>query len=154
MGEQDWQAKTLSYYASRHCSAQWHDFIGVFMQELLGSAGEDDASAFMRHIGEALALKNPLEDAETVEDLEASINVCLDRLDWGWCRLRAGENGIRIIHGAWPMISLPEARWPQMLAAVLEGAYGAWLRQQGGGAVPVRCQQVEAGRPMEFIYGT
>lgn len=153
MAEQDWQTRTLAYFTARHCSPQWHDFVSVLVEELFGSVGEEDAKAFMHHLGANLARRHPLPELDTVEALEAGINTCWHSMDWGWCRLRAGENGVRIIHGAWPMVVASDDRWPQALAMVLEGAYSTWLRAQGGGNVPVRRMRMEVGQPMEFIYG-
>ncbi len=75
-------------------------------------------------------------------------------LDWGWVRLLACEDDIRIVHGAWPGLAgaADAEAWPETAAAVLEGVYAAWMKAQGS---PLGRTEQAPGRPgvLEFRHG-
>ena len=107
----------------------------------------------MSHLGASLAARHRLPESQTVETLESHINARWRDMNWGWCRLKPTETGILIEHGAWPEVLTDGDRWPHALSSFLEGAYGRWLREQGGGAVTVRCINATRGAPLELLYG-
>ena len=150
----DWLARSVVYHESQQGSRQWRAFLGVLMRELKATAG-DQAEDFLRHLGACMADTMPLERYDTLEEMVAAINTHWHRINWGWCAMQPQGDGIHIVHGAWPRVDVRvDHEWPASLAAVLEGIYGAWLRQQGGGeVVPIRASQVRADAPLEFVYG-
>jgi hypothetical protein len=152
--DSDWRARSLAYHESQQGSRQWRAFLGVLMRELKATAG-DGAADFLRHLGACMAETMPLTPHDTLEELAAAINVHWQQINWGWCAMTAMPEGIHIQHGAWPRVDVRvEGEWPASLAAVLEGVYGAWLRQQGGDTgIRVRSVRVSADAPLEFLYG-
>ena len=146
----------LKYYERKQCSEQWSGFVGVFIDELLRSAGERDAHAFLRHIGSRLAQSLELGQHDTVESLEDAMNRHWDQLDWGVVSLGERDNRMLIRHSGYPLpASLIDAERARAgMAAVLEGVYGTWLEKQSGeSSIPLRSAASSQRRVLEFFYG-
>lgn len=147
------ESRDLDYLSRRHVSPQWAPFLAALATELGGVGNDAAATAFMRAIGARVARQHPLGKLALLEELESHINAALAAMDWGWTRLAAGEDHILITHGACPNVLDNDAgrAWPPLMAAVLSGAYGAWLAEQGSpGAVTV-CRDPNA-RPLVFEH--
>lgn len=148
--------RALDYHTKQQCSSQWSCFLSVFFGELVASAGEEDGSAFLRHIGSRMAAELPLADHQTLEAMEADINRRWQDMNWGEVALAAEGKSIRITHYAYPApVGANETSISRnAVSAVLEGVYRGWLEAQGGEAgVPL--QRVTASsHALEFVYGT
>ena len=146
----------LNYYERKQCSGQWSGLVGIFIDELLRSAGERDAHAFLRHIGARLAQSYDLGQPDTLESLEAAMNGHWDQLDWGFVKLGERDGRMVLRHSAYPLpVSMIDAERARAgMAAVLEGVYATWLGKQSGDAsIPLRCTGFPQKRVVEFHYG-
>ena len=154
--DQELAEQALQYYQRKQSSGQWSGFIGLFFDELLHSAGEQDARAFLRHIGTRLGDSTDLGMHETLESLEQAMNRYLEQVDWGTVSLVERNEGLVVRHSAYPLPGQPsdneQAR--MAMAAILEGLYAAWLRKQSGDAsIPLRVAGAGGRRTLEFVYG-
>ena len=149
------QARSLEYYRGRQFSGQWRLFMTALVEELNASAGSEEMLAFFGHLGAKIASDLPIDEQDTLEGLEAAVNRRWRELDWGWCQFYAESDMIVIAHDAWPRLDgAAKDTWAAALAALLAGAYNAWLRDQGGdGAVEVQVLKANSEGPLEFCYG-
>lgn len=118
----------------------WFDLLSVMIDGMTANAGEEEAAAFLRMMGELLAARYPLPDARTVQDLEREINLQLARFNWGFVVLQPQDRALLIQHHALPSGGemMESARWQSAMSAVLNGLFTGWLQGQGGSpAVPV-----------------
>jgi hypothetical protein len=122
---------SLHYYARQQCSRQWVHFIAAMFAEFEERVDPGEADQFLEAIGMKMARLLPLRRCDSLEDLEEDINSVLEGIDWGWMRIREGNNVIEITHGAYPLVPQDEAR-RSWLVPILEGLYGGWLAEQGG----------------------
>lgn len=145
-----------SYYQSQHCNAQWRSFLQVFIQEIYQTAGEQDACAFLRHMGERLAHLYPVALYDRIEDLENSMNTIFAGLNWGWVKIEVHDLSLVFYHGAFPLPSFekPQVKNEAMLfSALLEGLYSTWMVALGGKPdIVVQTQKAEPGFAFELIY--
>ncbi|WP_431223101.1 cellulose biosynthesis protein BcsD [Serratia sp. L9] len=124
----------LDYYRQRQFKPGWQDLIEVVFSGIQASADDADSRDFLRLMGGNLARKLPLSQAETLGDLEDSLNAMLRHFDWGWVQIEASGEQMLLSHYAYPHSADPdsEAAWALSFASVLEGLYDAWLLAQGG----------------------
>ncbi|OMQ25741.1 cellulose biosynthesis protein BcsD [Serratia oryzae] len=145
----------LDYYRRQQFKPGWQSLMEVVFSGILASADEADSRDFLRLMGSQLAEKTPLPEAETVGDLEDSINAVLSQFDWGWVQVDASEQGILLTHYAYPQAPDPdnESLWSISFATVLEGAYATWLLAQGGAPhVALRQSQQSQDHTLVFSY--
>lgn len=128
------QQHALNYYRQQQLPPGWADLLGVIIDGMMDNAGEQDGLAFLRQMGVQLAARYPLAPAETVLDLEQEMNRVLSLFGWGCVDLQPQETRLVIYH-----LALPEpvgetrsTRFRMSMAAVLQGVYAHWLREQGG----------------------
>ncbi len=149
------QARSLEYFRGRQFSGQWRLFMTALVEELNASAGSQEMLAFFGHLGSKIAGDLPIDEQDTLEGLEAAINRRWNQLDWGWCQFHGESDMIVIVHDAWPRLDgTVRETWTAALAALLGGAYNAWLRDQGGDrTVEVQVLKAQPDGPLEFCYG-
>jgi len=154
MDESSLVRNDIRYYQERHCCVQWRRFLGVLFTGLADGGGTDTLVAFFRSLGRDMARELPVAEQDSLEGLEAAINVHWATMDWGWCRLSASDSAIRIVHGAWPRVP---CRQPELageaMAALVSGAYQQWLEEQGGAALEVTPLRMDQDGPIELCYG-
>jgi hypothetical protein len=123
----------VAVWSSRGSSHQWPSLVVALAAELSEGGRPEAARRFLRQVGRRMAFSTPLPKAETLQDMEDAINWAWAAHDWGWVRLFAHEEDVRIIHGGWPELSgTPGAEaWADTAAAILEGVYAAWFEAQG-----------------------
>lgn len=88
-------------------------------------------------------------------DLEQEINRVLSQFHWGCVDLRPYEDRLEIYHLALPVaVNTPgSVRWRMAMAAVLQGLYSRWLREQGGvESVPLSCEETGNESTLLFRY--
>jgi hypothetical protein len=143
-----------AYYAVRSCSPQWRVFLTAFAVELQVGADPAEVRGFLRQIGRRMAETLILPKTDTLEALEAAMNEAWSRIEWGWVRLFPEDDGIRIVHGAYPnAFADPENElWPQGASALMEGIYGQWMLSQGS-PVPLVRRISNRVDPLEFRHG-
>ncbi|WP_337263881.1 MULTISPECIES: cellulose biosynthesis protein BcsD [unclassified Serratia (in: enterobacteria)] len=145
----------LDYYRRQQFKPGWQSLMEVVFSGIFASADEADSRDFLRLMGSQLAEKTPLPEAETVGDLEDSINAVLSQFDWGWVKVDASEQEILLTHYAHPQAPDPnnELLWSLSFATVLEGAYATWLLAQGGAPhVALRQNQQYQDHTLVFSY--
>lgn len=133
----------------------WFDLVSEIVRGMLENAGEQESHAFLRQMGQQLALRYPLAAAQTVQELEVQINLTLSRFNWGFVDLQPQENALLFTHLGLPEgdDSLDAAQWRGALGAVLTGLYAAWLLAQGGSAeVPLVCDASGEDGALRFRY--
>lgn len=141
-----------AYHAALLGSEPLPGFFAAVADELYAVAGPDNAAAFLRQAGRRMAAALPLAGVETLEALEAAMNAQLVAVHWGWVRLAEVEAGIRIRHGALPL--LPGAAATPAALALLEGLYTLWMQQAGGGEhLQARRSGADEIGCVELIYG-
>ncbi|MEI7064249.1 cellulose biosynthesis protein BcsD [Dickeya chrysanthemi] len=151
----DMQQHALNYYHQQQLPPGWADLFGVIVNGMMDNAGEQEGLAFLRHMGEQLAERYPLSEAITVVDLEQEMNQVLSLFHWGCVDLRPYENRLEIYHLALPGLfnTAGSTRWRMAMAAVLQGLYSRWLREQGGAEqVPLSYQETDDSSVLLFRY--
>lgn len=140
--------ETLAYCAARRVSGQWRAFVAALATTFYETVEAEDAHAFLREVGAAMARSLPLPKVATLEALEAAMNARWAELDWGWTRLREGEGDVLIVHGAGPtgFAEAADSPWARAAVPVLEGLYGHWFQAQQG---PAHLQVTLAGERAE-----
>ena len=144
------------YFNSQHCSTQWRSFIQVFVEEIYQTAGDEDARAFLRHIGTRLAAMHPVPLYDSIEELEKSMNLILSSMDWGWVKMEMHDLSLVFYHGAFPLPSYGKKeaeREALVFSALLEGLYHGWMVALGGNSeIAVRTQKAIPGQVFELVY--
>ncbi len=145
-----------SYFQNQHCATQWRSFIQVFIEEIFKTAGEQDACAFLRHMGARIAHLHPIAVYDSIEELERSMNQILSRLDWGWVKVQPQDYSLEFYHGAFPLPSFGKAeaeREAKIFSAMLEGLYHSWMVALGGNPeVVMKTRKALPGAPFELVY--
>lgn len=148
--------QALGYYERKQSSGQWSVFIGLFFDELLESAGEEDGRAFLYHLGNRIGEGMDLGTQDTLEGLQKAMNSYLEQLDWGIVTLRERESGLFIRHSAYPLpgLQLDPKKGTLAMTAILEGLYAAWFtKQSGDDSIPLQLTNSGQRRVLEFVYG-
>jgi len=145
-----------SYFQNQHCATQWRSFIQVFIEEIYKTAGEQDACAFLRHMGSRIAQLHPIAVYDSIEELERSMNLILTKLDWGWVKVQPQDFSLEFYHGAFPLPSFGKAeaeREAKIFSAMLEGLYHSWMVALGGNPdVMMKTRRAFPGSPFELVY--
>jgi hypothetical protein len=131
-----------------------HPFTRLLLDELWEAAAPEQAAAFFRATGARLAREHSLETLESDHEILGSINALWAEWGWGQVFFDLTETGLRILHVDLPPVQAgDEARWREVVLAVLAGAYGQWLSLLGGTPTTqlrlIKADQNEA----EFHYG-
>ena len=119
--------RTLRLMLERDISRQWGVLTAALTTTLVSEIGQEEAWRLMQRTGRNIGRQRRLPACETLGALQTAVDVELKRLDWGWARLAARDEGVDISHGAYPLApghGDPAGAW---FAAVLEGLYTEWL---------------------------
>jgi hypothetical protein len=142
-----------AYLAARRCSVQWRAFLAALAVELHVGAEREEVLEFLRAVGRRMAGRLPLTPKDTLPELEAAMNDIWSQVDWGWTRLRPIDEGIAIVHGAYPTAFETDGiMWSAGAAAVLEGVYAAWFEAQGSPLTTLK-RMSDSAMPLEFLHG-
>jgi len=135
----------------------WPLVLDLMIKELVNAAGEQESGHFLAMVGRRLAEENPVGSQPTVSTLQAAINRCLARLQWGWCVIRDEGKFLSLEHGDYPAIESDQGeagetrrRWG--VAMLLTGLYQQWFETLGGDAA-ISCQRCLPGQSLLFHYG-
>lgn len=148
-------APELDYLRRSQYRPGWQDLLDIIISGISANAGDEDRRQFLNLMGSTLAARFPLPHAETVGELEDSLNRLWSDFHWGLVKLQPAQTHLTFEHHAFPPAApgAQEDEWAAGLAAVLEGAYAQWLSAQGGQPhVALRWQQDSAQGVMTFIY--
>ncbi|WP_269715611.1 cellulose biosynthesis protein BcsD [Caulobacter sp. NIBR2454] len=156
MADKDVQASDLAYYrrTQRQLNPQWRGFLAALVGELHSGADPEEVRNFLRQVGRRMAQATPLAKVDTLEELETAMNKVWSGMDWGWVRLTAVSDGVRIVHGAYPDVvtQADEKIWASAWASVLEGAYTVWLQAQGS-PIDKTLRASDGAEPLELFHG-
>ena len=146
----------LRYLAARQFSPQWRAVLLAMADELFENFSAQEAWGFYRQIGLRVSRDVALPPVKTLDELEASLNVVLAEMDWGFVSLSLADSAIAIQHRAYPGLHLddPNGHWRRAFTAILEGVYTIWLQSQGG-RPEMTATHREGGSDdvLEFSYG-
>ncbi|WP_170975337.1 cellulose biosynthesis protein BcsD [Martelella alba] len=148
-------APEWDYYRRRQYRSGWQDMLDIIFSGIADNAGDEDRRQFLNLMGANLARRFAQPPVATVGEFEDKLNALWADFDWGFVRLHPTEDSLTLTHHAFPAAAAGarETEWITGLAAILEGAYAEWLRQQGGAAhVALRWQQDGAEGAMTFGY--
>lgn len=129
----DAEYRSAQYLLSRDAGPQWTVFLGVLADELNAQMPASELRAFFRALGQRLGVRMPLDAADSLRAMEASINTRLGQIGWGWVAIADAGKHLEITHGCAPVkqafgeVALPWA------GALLEGLHARWLSQLGAG---------------------
>ncbi len=144
------------YFSARQFPRQGRVILFALAAELYENFNPAEAHGFLRQLGMRIASQTPLPTVVTIDELEAAINAAMAELDWGYVSMTAEESAVVIRQHAFPGHGAddgPSATWRRAFAAVLEGVYAVWLREQGGGgALDVRVKDDTAVDVLELTY--
>ncbi len=126
--------RSLRYLLAANIDPQWRDWLATLAPALVEELGEARAWALLRRTGAAVAQGRPLAVCATVGELEERVLEELARLNWGWARFAPRDEGIDIVHGAYPLAPAPDDPAGGWFGAVLEGLYTEWLFALSGNA--------------------
>ena len=103
--------------------------------EVWATASPDQARGFYLAIGRRLAALEPIEQVADLSILGDRLNRLWGAFEWGQVRLHMDDDGIIIRHEGLPhaLDGDVEGLWPELVSAVLEGAYDSWFRTLGSG---------------------
>ncbi len=122
----------LAYLAARAFDPQWRLFLDCLAGELFQNFAAEEAGGFFRQIGIRMAGQLQPGPSATVPELEQALNAVWQGIGWGRVQLVVNDQGLFILHRAFPGSHAPASAWRQAFAAVLEGLYTHWLQSQGG----------------------
>lgn len=122
----------LDYYESSHCSKQWLEFCRAFAAELSAGLPDEETRKLFSRIGARMADALPVARCDTVDALQAAINLRWDAIGWGYSALREEGEHLHITHECSPLaMAFGPGSGPAWAAGFFEGAYGAWFAGQG-----------------------
>lgn len=155
MQENNAISEQQDYY--RQCQHQpgWQNVVQVLFSGIQANANDADARAFLRSMGGHLAQQQPLSMSQTVGEFEDNINQLWAKYHWGFVRIDANEQEMRLTHHAWPDTDNvnEKSQWKTAFATFLEGIYAEWLNHQGGQPqVNVRWQDNKGEGSLVFRY--
>lgn len=116
--------------------------------EIRDSASPAQARGFYLAVGRRLAELEPVEEIADLSVLGSRLNKLWAALDWGHVIFCMEDDGIAVRHHGLPhaLDGDVEGLWPDLVSALLEGAYDSWFRALGSGdALQTRCIDFNGG---------
>lgn len=106
----------------------------ALIAEIREITSDEEAQGFFMAIGQRIAARLSLENAESAQDIAARINDFWDAMGWGEVVLQFDDEGVDILHRN---LSMPpdgqENGESDVVAFLLQGAYDSWFRSLGSG---------------------
>ena len=124
-----------NYFRSQQISLQWLPFLRAMASELSDQIDPNDLRLLFSRIGERFAkdVEERFNDAQTIAQLEDSLNAFWAQVNWGWVSFTETKGFVEIEHQAAP---LAEAFGDDALGwsiGLLEGFYQSVFGQLGAG---------------------
>jgi hypothetical protein len=145
------------YFAARHFHRQGRVILFALASELYENFSPEEAHGFFRQIGVRIAEHVRVPVVTTIDELETTFNGALSDLDWGYVLITLEDDAVALRQYAFPghlMTEQGAAAWRKAFAAVLEGVYVTWLREQGGGSsLEVKVKNDASPDVLELAYG-
>lgn len=90
---------------------------------------------FFVAVGRRMAAFQPLDGISEVSAMSAQVNAFWQAFGWGDAQITLGADAVTVHHAHAPrhLDGMNLAAWPDLLLALVEGAYDAWFRQLGSG---------------------
>lgn len=123
--------------------------------EIWGTASPAQARGFFAAVGRRLASIEPIEEATDLTTLGARLNRLWAALDWGHVIFCMEDDGIVVRHQDLPhaIDGDIEGLWPELVSALLEGAYDSWFRALGSGPSLVTRRVDYNGGTLDLWHG-
>ncbi|MFA4913938.1 MAG: cellulose biosynthesis protein BcsD [Burkholderiaceae bacterium] len=134
---------TVDYLTQRQCARQWQEFLRVLGAELADQLPQDALRLLFYRTGTRFAAENPIAAAESVQDMQTSMNAAWTALDWGTTTLEEVDAALVITHHCSPLVAAFGAAMQTWTPAFLEGAYQQWFTQLGSSEILRVKQTVE-----------
>lgn len=109
--------------------------VAAMASEIGAVATEPQVRGFFVAVGRRLAAHADMTEVTNIALMTARVNTFWAGMGWGSAHIAMAGNALVIQHSGMPEVldGDTEGRWPTIAAAVLEGAYDAWLRAVGSG---------------------
>lgn len=126
----------LDYLLDRQISSQWRGMLSALATEFEAQIGRDELRQLMHRVGARFAAAHPLPVCGSTAELEQTLNVVWQELDWGCVALADEAESLRIVHYCAPLLAFGNAAlaWTP---AFLEGVYQTWLSALGAQGLSV-----------------
>jgi hypothetical protein len=94
-----------NYFREQQVSLQWLPVLRAMASELSTQTPAEELLELFSKIGERFAAdtEDHFQDAETLTQLEESLNYFWARINWGWVTFREAKGCIEITHSAAPL---------------------------------------------------
>jgi hypothetical protein len=144
----------MDFLLRERISGQWLGFLQAMSEELQAQLEPKELRELLRGIGVRQAQALPMEAQDTVEALEAAMNVHLQRMRWGYVELSDTGDYLQVRHKLCPLptaLGLPA----DVAGGVLEGLYECWFRNAGAedGLTAVQSPAGADAAALEFKFG-
>lgn len=129
--------------------------LSLVAAEIYESASVQQAEGFFETVGGRLAALASMDDVHDLAVLESRANQLWRLLGWGDARMVMQDGGVQIRHFGLPqgLDGDFEGHWPNVLRALLRGAYDRWFRALGSGnSLHTRVVHVSE-EEVEFYHG-
>lgn len=95
----------LNYFREQQISLQWLPVLRAMASEMSSSMPADELHGLFAKIGERFAIdsEDHFNEAETLAQLEESLNYFWARINWGWVSFKEAKGCIEITHSAAPL---------------------------------------------------
>ena len=122
-----------NYMKIQQIPLQWRGVLRAMSAEMSSVSENSDLRDFFSRIGERFAsgIQSKFQDVETLDELEASLNVFWTEINWGWVELLEEEGSIDITHQCVPLAQAfgdEELSWS---VGLLEGFYQTLFKEFG-----------------------
>lgn len=141
----------ISYLLKQQKNRQWDFFLQSFARVFSSQLSSEDLRDLMKKIGDEAAKELELEQVQTLIDLEQSLNLFWEQVQWGVCSLEEGENSLHIKHFYSPLLATFKDEDLVWVVGFLEGLYQHVFNRLGAGSeLQVQWQQVEEEESLSF----
>ena len=105
--------------------------------EIFAEAQPEQVHGFYVAVGRRLSTLVEVGDVRDLDEFAMRVNALWEACGCGHTRLQEVETGIKVTHRGAPVsIEGDQAGyWARLFPALIEGAYDAWFRQLGSGAL-------------------
>lgn len=143
--------RSLDYFLAQPADVEWSDFLAVLGETLAAQMGVAEARSFFAVLGRRMARRHALRNADTLESLEAGINLYHQERGWGFVQVQETADALEIVHACAPLRDAFGDEGMAYAPALLEGLYAEWLGQLGAGTELKFQQAGAAERPVDAL---
>lgn len=124
----------ISYLLKQQQNRQWDFFLQSFARVFSSQLSNEDLRDLMQKIGHESAKELPLDQINTLEDLEKSLNLFWEHVRWGAVSLEEKEGALLIKHFYSPLVVTFKEEDLVWVVGFLEGLYQHVFHRLGAGS--------------------